>query len=660
MATQPQIQQIQHPQQSSSPIPIQPHPSPQVNQSPIPISSPHVGSTSSSPHVSRSLTPLQQSRQYSGIPQNVNMVQVQGTGSQSQPQMIRNMPINTQISNISNFQTQVLQSHGHNPVPNQGQNFVNTQNTVIQNPNVVNVNVAHVLCSNPQFQGQQQGQSIQGTLIQTADGKHIIIPSSQLPSSNQIQIQNLPQMAIQPQINVVPTSSSTGTTPLVQGGQVVENNAAALGGLGYIRIATPSTSSQQEPKVQQQTPATHFLGLNSQGQQIIIQRTPTPGQNAGIVLRQVTPSNLLQIPQQQTPQSSQILPQTSQATQQILLPQVQRIVTGPQGQQQVKLVAPANMQTGNLPMTINIGGQNVILPGNIQQLLQQPHGNQVQKTSTSENIVQNRLSSSGILTTTASGILTTPSSTSSRVVTTSSVTQLSGITSSVINNLQSNSNLGCQGQNLNSQVPTFLLSTVNASTANMTPVTTTVSQTKQVISQVNISNSPKMYQTISSVTSNVSSTVSAQQKSFLSAVTNAPKLPTATATIQLTPQAQQQIRSIQSEIRKLQSLKDPTDHQKQQLVQLQEYQKQIIAKGQIKLQAMQPQSQQSTSIHTASNAATSFIGQPALSLPQQGQLGVKPQSSSPLVTPGNVQSQITGGLPGKYYLNVMNEILVWS
>ena len=641
MATQPQIQQIQHPQQSSSPIPIQPHPSPQVNQSPIPISSPHVGSTSSSPHVSRSLTP--QSRPYSGIPQNVNMLQVQGTGSQSQPQMIRNMPINTQISNISNFQTQVLQSHGHNQVPNQGQNFVNTQNTVIQNPNVVNVNVAHVLCSNPQFQGQQQGQSIQGTLIQTADGKHIIIPSSQLPSSNQIQIQNLPQMAIQPQINVVPTSSSTGTTPLVQGGQIVENNAAALGGLGYIRIATPSTSSQQESKVQQQTPATHFLGLNSQGQQIIIQRTPTPGQN--IVLRHVTPSNLLQIPQQQTPQTSQILPQSSQATQQILLPQVQRIVTGPQGQQQVKLVAPANMQTGNLPMTINIGGQNVILPGNIQQLLQQPNGNQVQKTSTSENIVQNRLSSSGILTTTASGILTTPSSSSSRVVTTSSVTQQPGITSSVINNLQSNSNLGCQGQNLNSQVPTFLLSTVNASTANMTPVTTTVSQTKQVISQVNISNSPKMYQTISSVTSNVSSTVSAQQKSFLSAVTNAPKLPT--ATIQLTPQAQQQIRSIQSDIRKLQSFKDPTDHQKQQLVQLQEYQKQIIAKGQIKVQPMQPQSQQSTSIHTASNATTSFIGQPALSLPQQGQVGVKPQSSSPLVTPGNVQSQITGGLPGK-------------
>jgi uncharacterized membrane protein affecting hemolysin expression len=56
-------------------------------------------------------------------------------------------------------------------------------------------------------------------------------------------------MAIQPQINVVPTSSSTGTTPLVQGGQIVENNAAALGGLGYIRIATPSTSSQQESKV---------------------------------------------------------------------------------------------------------------------------------------------------------------------------------------------------------------------------------------------------------------------------------------------------------------------------------------------------------------------------------------------------------------------------
>lgn len=198
LATQPQIQQIQHPQQSSSPIPIQPLPqgSPHVNinQSPIPISSPHVITSSASPHSSRSVTPLQQTRQF----QNVSMLQV--PGSASQQQIIRNLPLTSQISNIGTLQAQqIIQSQGHAAVHNPGQNYVNTQNTVIQNPNVVNVNVAHVLCPN-QFQGQQ-GQNIQGTLIQTADGKQIIIPNSQLPAQNPIQIQNV-QQVLQSQLNL--------------------------------------------------------------------------------------------------------------------------------------------------------------------------------------------------------------------------------------------------------------------------------------------------------------------------------------------------------------------------------------------------------------------------------------------------------------------------
>ncbi|VDI10053.1 Hypothetical predicted protein [Mytilus galloprovincialis] len=659
LATQPQIQQIQqHPQQSSSPIPIQPHPqgSPHIhqtpNQSPIPISSPHVGSSSSSasPHASRSLTPLQQQRQY----QNVNMLQI--PGSQSQQQIIRNLPISSQISNISNFQTQqiiqsqghilsnqgqVLQSHGHTQVPNQGQNYVNTQNTVIQNPNVVNVNVAHVLCSS-QFQGQQ-GQ-IQGTLIQTADGKHIIIPSSQLPSNNQFQIQNVNQM-LQPQI--IPTSSGTGTTPLVQGGQVVETNAAALGGMGYIRIATP-TSSSQETKVQPQT-ATHFLGLNQQGQQILIQRqpTPTPGQN--IVLRQVTPPNVLQLPQQQTLASNHVLPQTTQATQQILLPQVQKIMTGSQGQQQVKLVAAGNhLQSNNLPMTINIGGQNVILPSNIQQLIQQQQLNQLQKqASSTENLHQTKSSI-------ASMVMATSTSTSNLISSGHNSTQL--LNTSMMNNPASSTSQVSQGHNITSQVPTFLLPNVSASTANMTPVTTTVSQTKQMVSQINISSSPKMYQTIPSVASSVTSTVTTG-KPFLSAVNNAPKLPM--TTIQLTPQAQQKINAIQKEIRKLQSLRDPTDQQKQQLVRFSEALKQIIAKGHIKIQPAQGQMQlQQVTSNQTSNATPMFIGQPAVSVPQLGHVLAHHQSttpsqssSSPLVNQsqaaGAVQSQISGGLPAQ-------------
>lgn len=583
-------------------------------------------------------------------------------GSQSQQQIIRNLPISSQISNISNYQTQqiiqsqghilsnqgqVLQSHGHTQVPNQGQNYVNTQNTVIQNPNVVNVNVAHVLCSS-QFQGQQ-GQ-IQGTLIQTADGKHIIIPSSQLPSNNQFQIQNVNQM-LQPQI--IPTSSGTGTTPLVQGGQVVETNAAALGGMGYIRIATP-TSSSQETKVQPQT-ATHFLGLNQQGQQILIQRqpTPTPGQN--IVLRQVTPPNVLQLPQQQTLASNHVLPQTTQATQQILLPQVQKIMTGSQGQQQVKLVAAGNhLQSNNLPMTINIGGQNVILPSNIQQLIQQQQLNQLQKqASSTENLHQTKSSI-------ASMVMATSTSTSNLISSGHNSTQL--LNTSMMNNPASSTSQVSQGHNITSQVPTFLLPNVSASTANMTPVTTTVSQTKQMVSQINISSSPKMYQTIPSVASSVTSTVTTG-KPFLSAVNNAPKLPM--TTIQLTPQAQQKINAIQKEIRKLQSLKDPTDQQKQQLVRFSEALKQIIAKGHIKIQPAQGQMQlQQVTSNQTSNATPMFIGQPAVSVPQLGHVLAHHQSttpsqssSSPLVNQsqaaGAVQSQISGGLPGKLYTNIL-------
>lgn len=640
LAAQPQIQQIQHPQQSSSPIPIQPHPqgSPHVNilqnqnQSPIPISSPHVGS-SSSPHVSRSVTPLQQTRQF----QNVNMLQVPSAASQTQQQIIRNLPLTSQISNIGNLQTQqiipsqgqVLQNQGHAAVQNQGQNYVNTQNTVIQNPNVVNVNVAHVLCPN-QFQGQQ-GQNIQGTLIQTADGKQIIIPNSQLPAQNQIQIQNLPQV-LQPQINVVPSSSAAGTTPLVQGGQVVENNAATLGGLGLIRIATSSSSSHDNKvqNVQPQQP-THFLGVNPQGQQILFQRTPTPSPN--IVLR---PSNIVQLPQQQNQSTNQIVPQASQATQQILLPQVQRIVTG-QGQQQVKLVAPSNLQTGNLPMTLNIGGQNIILPSNFQQILQQQQqqsqSNQGPKSSNSVENVHNKSSSCVQMSTALP---------SSRVATPVSTLQVNS--SSTMSNFP-------LASSLSSQVQTFLVPQITSGTANMTTVTTTVSQNRQGVAHVSMSNSPNMFQTIPSVAAASSTVVaaSANQKPFLSAVSNAPKLPT--TAIQLPPQVHQQVTKIQTEIRKLASLHDPTDMQKQQLIQYKEGLKQLIAKAQIKIQpskvGIQPASSQSST-------TPSFIGQPAVTQPQPSPSGhhqvvTQPTTGTLLQSQntGNTQTPNMSGLPGK-------------
>lgn len=54
---------------------------------------------------------------------------------------------------LSNFVTNQQGLPGHAVLTAQGSNIVHTQNALIQNPNVVNVNVAHVLPNQlPQLQ----------------------------------------------------------------------------------------------------------------------------------------------------------------------------------------------------------------------------------------------------------------------------------------------------------------------------------------------------------------------------------------------------------------------------------------------------------------------------------------------------------------------------
>ncbi|KAK7099531.1 hypothetical protein V1264_003659 [Littorina saxatilis] len=133
-------------------------------------------SQSSSPLLSRSMTPSHTLTSSVGQPQvsvsaasNLNFLQLQ----QSQ-QM-------TQQVQLSNFVAGQQNLQGHAVLAAQGSNIVHTQNALIQNPNVVNVNVAHVL--------PNQLPQLQGTILQTPQGKILIQPNNQ-----QLTLSNLSQM----------------------------------------------------------------------------------------------------------------------------------------------------------------------------------------------------------------------------------------------------------------------------------------------------------------------------------------------------------------------------------------------------------------------------------------------------------------------------------
>ena len=240
---QSQVQQIHSAVLNRSITPSHPSPigSPLVSRSQTPASSPMVHSRSVTPIQTSSHVTIASSRsQGRGHQQilgniagstNLNVVQI--PGNTQSPLLARGIQLQgvNQVTNVSgsgvNLQGQniqglvqqsnqgqpFLQGQGQTLLQGQGQNIVNTQNTVIQNPNVVNLNVAHVLC-NPNLQNQtgntgvqQVAQGLQGTLIQTADGKSIIIPNQNLQAGQSINLQQL----LQPQQINTNQTANTGT-----------------------------------------------------------------------------------------------------------------------------------------------------------------------------------------------------------------------------------------------------------------------------------------------------------------------------------------------------------------------------------------------------------------------------------------------------------------
>ncbi|KAJ8298615.1 hypothetical protein KUTeg_022675 [Tegillarca granosa] len=679
------------------------------SQSPVPISSPHIGHAVTT--ISRSMTPNQSSNSMTPVTMvtaaksqghvlnsmnapNVNVLQLQGT-SQSQQVLTRNIPLqgviqmaNPNTNNAINLQAQptVIQNQGNQIlqqahgtvlqqnqgqatlVPGQGQNIVNTQNTVIQNPNVVNVNVAHVLCNN-QLQNQQGGTvhhmaNIQGTLIQTPDGKYIITQNPQLAQGQSVNFQNISQVALQQQqINVAgqtanQAAGSVGQVSgaIVQGSVTNTNSNLAVGNLGNVLRIAAQPSNQDKQNLA--TNATHFIGVNQQGQQVLIQRAPAPNnQQQNVILRTVNPANFLQIQQQLNSSTFGASSQAGQVAQQPLImtsqqqqsAQLQKVIGQPG--QQVKLFGPGGLQTAG-PVTLNLAGQNINLQNlqgsNAVQTIQivqqqQQQQQQLQQIQLQQQQIQKQVgSASGVVFSeftnqenrtispapsstpnTASmissqsfsslsqksvtvsssqvtqqlnqqNIFTLPNSTTR--LNTSQIQQVRFATSPA-GTIQQHVDNQVQGspqqlaQSLqNIQLPLNQFSALNApslSTASPTVVTTTVSQTRVTSSNINVTNSPLMTQSVQP-TSAVNMTP--PKPPILQARINAPKLNQS-----VNPLDVQKLQQIQTEISKYSTIKNLTSEQKKHYMTLIEAHRRIVAqnpmlsskKGQVVIQTTQ-------------------------------------------------------------------------
>lgn len=532
-----------------------------------------------------------------------------------------------------NNQTALLQGQqGHTAMLHgQGQNIVNTQNTVIQNPNVVNLNVAHVLCNNPALQNQQggtvqQGQNIQGTLIQTADGKSIIIPSQLLQSGQPINLQNI-QQVFQPQLNTsgasVVQGSSTSGAGLIHGNAMLGNNVT-LGGIGnVIRMATNTSMAGQDKHLGAGLPV---IGVNSQGQQVLIQRTQ--GQQQNIMVCTLTPQTLQQLQQPSNNTSSTSNYHASQASQVMQQPllvssqpgiQLQRIITptghqviAGQQNQAVKVIGqnPAGVLSINLPQ--NISFQNPQMQ--TVQLLQQ----QVQRA--------------------AMGVKSEPGTSSPAQQVVLGAGSDSKTLSFVTKMVSQQGSVGLQNDATSSQSSVQNVFTSHVSVMPQYSVASSIapsatSQSQTALSQPIFSTTTQIPHVVPSVVTPQPSTdtkpPSFIQQTTLQARNNAPKL----QTIQITPETQKKLQLIQTELKTLQSLKQLTNEQMQRQKKLIDVQKSIIQK------CAQQQQQ------AALQAAQPMIGQPQAGFPATLNLVEVKKEEPQMVHPPMIGEPPTGTVP---------------
>lgn len=254
---------------------------------------------------------------------------------QTQPQQVlHSQPAQTVIQNLQS--QNLLQAIQQNPGLLQNMNF----GTAVSSAQQVKSSSSGVNVFSAVPGSVQNPVGLQGTIIQTAQGKSILIP-------NQLQgqqiavagLQNLQPIAVRPPVNLTQQPSGSGITA-IQG-------------------TTSNPVSQPQISV---------LNINPQGQQIVIQRAPGPGQPQNIILRTL-PSNFIQLqaaagqPSQISTSQSPILSQISQTPQSQGSIPLQPLLSSSQGQQINLLNQAGQLQVGPQgTVTLNIGNQNVNLP----------------------------------------------------------------------------------------------------------------------------------------------------------------------------------------------------------------------------------------------------------------------------------------------------------
>ncbi|PVD33514.1 hypothetical protein C0Q70_04770 [Pomacea canaliculata] len=365
------------------------------SSSPV-VSGPCTPSQSPGPHLSRTLTPNQALSAASGQPQittishpssqqHITGATVTAAAPSSinflqlpQSQISQQMPLQGFVTNQTAQQNNLLQ--GHAVLASHGSNIVHTQNALIQNPNVVNVNVAHVLPNQL---------NLQGALIQTAQGKFLIqAPAGGQQLPGQLNLSSLSSLGLgqslgqasgnvalgsgsvsgqQPNFSLVNLGGPQGQQILIQRAAVSGTNIQAGPGQTnlILRTVTPSPLLQQSAQHLQTTASTaqtvnmtsaqvpqQLVAQTSAAQNLQLQQLIAGGGTQSLRLVSQPTTGAPQQGQMQTPVSSGVL--------------LGQVMSGNQSVQQVRLIGQQAAQASSKPntVTLNLPSQNL----NLQQL----------------------------------------------------------------------------------------------------------------------------------------------------------------------------------------------------------------------------------------------------------------------------------------------------
>lgn len=368
-----------------------------ASQSPVPPNRVLTPSQSPASQLNRA-SPLTQNR--SITPNQTGSATIIGRSTTPNNTQMKTTSISPATTGLSMAQLQNLVSSGQIQLPMQtiiqsstGQTVLQPQtvlqgtgqrNIVFQNASGQNITMGQIVAGNANQQQASAGQNnaiinifqpnvqgvstnqvggVQGTIIQTAQGKSILIPSQPMGAGQTINLpglQNIQPLQFQTGATVNQAVSSAGTTVIqapqtIMGGNIIGTNVIG----GAVRL---QTSSAQDKGASVINPQQQNYVVNQNGQQVLIQRAANAGQN--IIFRTIPSSNLIQIqPAMSSGQSTQGSSTSNLHT--ISQTNTQPLAVNAVHPQIIAAGQPQVVNTGQ-PQVVNVGQPQVINAGQPQ------------------------------------------------------------------------------------------------------------------------------------------------------------------------------------------------------------------------------------------------------------------------------------------------------